>query len=368
MKPSFESNRRFPSLSLGNYQQNIHSYRDKAIRQWHEGCQKYTEDTQFHPEAPPHFFIDKYSFRSWLGETVSNARGELISVPEVDFSSQFASYEGTVRQSVVGSKVLGTNAPNVDEPIVRSSFLDEQFGAWRSHLARNGIDLPSETVDWYFSVPLLEVYRNSVFYPRFPVLWGPNYFGRIADQDRKHIIETYGEGVVWDFYFLMMVCHEQSHLMQKGEPILNEIAHAILWIDFVLEQCLKPFQVNSDTGKTCNIEAPFILGRTEVLKGLNYQLLYEDNLLYFEGEVADVEYSLFVALTFLVHAGVVRYRYVTNLFCGMLARDEAVARYLRTEATNHASAVVCALVQSGDKSATRDLAKSCMPSFGSIEP
>ena len=32
------------------------------------------------------------------------------------------------------------------------------------------------------------------------------------------------------------------------------------------------------------------------------------------------------------------------------------------------TSVISALVQSGDKSATRDLVKSCMPSFGSIEP
>jgi hypothetical protein len=228
--------------------------------------------------------------------------------------------------------------------------------------------LPSESVDWYFSVPLLEVYRNSVFYPRFPVLWGPNYFGRISDQDRDHILKTHGEGAVWDFYFLMMVCHEQSHLLQKGEPILNEIAHAILWIDFVLEQKLRPFQVNSETGKTCNIEAPFILGRTETLRGLNYKLLYEDNLTYFEREVAGVEYSLFVALAFLVHAGVVRYRYVADLFCGLLAEDVDINRYLRLNAISHVSEVLSTLVQKDKKSVARDLVRSLMPTFGAVEP
>lgn len=368
MRQSFVSDHDLSSLCLGDYQRNIHQFREDANKQWRNNCSVFADNKGFGVEAPPPFFIDKYSFRRWIAHATSTEATELVSVPETDFSKLFVAYDETVRQSVVGSKILGTEAPAVDEPITRSSFLDDQFGAWRSHLARNGIDLSDDVIDWYFSVPLLEVYRNSVFYPRFPVLWGPNYFGRIADQDRTHILETYGDGAVWDFYFLMMVCHEQSHLMQKGEPILNEIAHAILWIDFVLEQDLKPFQVNSDTGKTCNIEAPFILGRTEVLKGLNYQLLYEDNLSYFEREVADVEYSLFVALTFLVHAGVVRYRYVTNLLCGMLAGDESVARYLRTEANDHAFSAMSTLVQSGDKSETRDLVKSCMPSFGPIEP
>lgn len=368
MRQSFVSDQGLSSLCLGDYQRNIQQFRQEATKGWWDSCFAFNDKKGFEAKVPPPFFIDKYSFRSWLVQAASTENAELASVPETDFSKLFAAYDETVRQSVVGSKILGTKAPAVDEPIIRSSFLDDQFGAWQSHLSRNGIDLPSETIDWYFSVPLLEVYRNSVFYPRFPVLWGPNYFGRIADQDREHILQTYGEGPVWDFYFLMMVCHEQSHLMQKGEPILNEIAHAILWIDFVLEQGLKPFQINSGTGKTCNIEAPFILGRTEALKGLNYKLMYEDNLTYFNHEVADVEYSLFVALTFLVHAGVVKYRYATNLFCGMLAEDDSVAPYLRTEAVDHVSSAVSTLVKSDNKSAARDLVKSHMPSFGVIKP
>lgn len=368
MRQSFVSGHNLSSLCLGDYQNNIHHFRTRAINCWRDNCVTFRDKKGFEAEIPPPFFLDKYSFRRWLDEAVLSANAELVSVPETNFSELFEAYDETVRQSVVGSKMLGTRAPAVDEPIARSAFLDDQFSAWQSHLSHNNIDLPSETIDWYFSVPLLEVYRKSVFYPRFPVLWGPNYFGRISDQDRQHILENYGEGAVWDFYFLMMVCHEQSHLMQKGEPILNEIAHAILWIDFVFEQGLKPFQVNSDTGKTCNIEAPFILGRNKALKGLNYKLLYEDNLAYFEHEVVDVDYSLFVALTFLVHAGVVRYRYATNLFCGMLAEDDSIARYLRTEAVAHVSSAVSTLVKSNNKLAARDLVKSYMPSFGAIEP
>lgn len=366
MKQSFESN--LQGIALHDYQSAIIQWRDEATVVWSKNCFGYKAQEMFSCETPAPFFIDKYSFRRWLKHWDPATQMEFTGIPETDFLSLFGSYNETVRQSVVGSKILGTNAPSVDEPVTRSMFLDDQFGAWQSHLSRNGIELSSSVIDWYFSVPLLEVYRNSVFYPRFPVLWGPNYFGRIADQDQEHILRTYGKGAVWDFYFLMMVCHEQSHLLQKGEPILNEIAHAILWIDFVLESGLRPFQVNTVTGKTCNIEAPFILGRTQALKGLNYKLLYEDNLLYFEREVMGIEYSLFVALTFLVHAGVVKYRYATNLFCGMLAGNSPVVQYLQTEAVAHVSLAVSALVQSGDKLATRNLVKSHMPSFGHTEP
>jgi len=365
MKKSFENRQ---GVSLHDYQLTVPHWRDEAVREWHEKCRVFSGQMGFDSKNPSPFFIDRYGFRSWLASNSSVMGSEHISVPEVDFSKMFESYDDLVRGSVVGSKLLGTSAPSVDDRVHRSVFLDEQFGAWQGHLARNGIDLPSETIDWYFSVSLLDVYRKSVFYPRFPVLWGPNYFGRIADQDRDYILKSYGESAVWNFYFLMMVCHEQSHLMQKGEPILNEIAHAILWIDFVLEQGLRPFQVNSETGKTCNIEAPFILGRTKALKGLNYGLLYEDNLAYFDKEVAGSEYSLFVTMTFLVHAGVLRYRYVADLFCGMLAGDVDISRYLRTDTAGHVSELVSKLVQGDRKSDIRHLAKSLMPSFGVTEP
>lgn len=366
MKPSFESDYSSSNLDLRSYQQNVRKYRDTATQIWHRECKKYTGGKRFNPEVPPSFFIDKYSFRSWLAEVISNTKLEFTNIPEIDFSSLFISYDETVRQSVVGSQILNTKAPSLDQPVKRSVFLDELFGAWQRHLLRNSIALPSESVDWYFSVPLLEVYRNSVFYSHFPVLWGPNYFGRISDQDRDHILKTYGEGAVWDFYFFMMVCHEQSHLLQKREPILNEISHAILWIDFVLEQGLETFQVNSETGKTCNIEAPFILGRNKALKGLDYGLLYEDNLTYFEREVVGSEYSIFVAMTFLVHAGILRYRYVTDLFCGLLAGDVDINRYLRSYVASHVSEVLSTFVQDGKKSVARDLVKSRMTTFGTI--
>ena len=367
MNQSFSNDHGFSSFYLEDYQSSIYQFRDTATELWRKSCHAHSNQSGFNVDTPPPFFIDKYSFRSWLANATQEIMSELVDVPEVDFSNLFLSYDDTVRESVVGSKILGIEAPSVDASVTRSVFLDEQFGAWQKHLSNNGIDLPTGIIDWYFSVPMLEVYRNSVFYPRFPVLWGPNYFSRIADQDRDHIVKTYGESAVWDFYFLMMVCHEQSHLMQKGEPVLNEIAHAILWIDFVLEHGLKPFQVNSETGKTCNIEAPFILGRAKAFKGLNYELLYEDNLKYFEQEVAGVEYNLFVAMTFLVHAGVLRYRYVTNLFCGLLAKDEGVGRYLRSQASDHVSLAISTFARSGDKSAARELFKSLMPSFGAAK-
>ncbi len=368
MNSSFVKDRSRTGLYLGDYQSNIHQFRRTAAELWTSNCSVHSDQPGFNSEVLPPFFIDKYSFRSWLACETSMVQSEFINIPEADFTNLFESYDEIVRKSGVGSKLLNTKAPSVDEPVCRSKFLDDHFGAWRKHLASKGVDLSSETIDWYFSVPLLEVYRNSVFYPRFPVLWGPNYFGKIADRDRDYILATYGQDAVWDFYFLMMVCHEQSHLMQKGEPILNEITHAILWIDFVFEQGLKPFQVNSETGKTGNIEAPFIMGRIDDLKGLDYKLLFEDNLTYFEKEVSSSEYSHFVALTFLVHSGVLRYRYVTNLFCGLLAEDVEVSRYLQSGVARHVSVVLQAFVQGESKLVLRDLVKSQMPSFGAIQP
>ena len=365
MKLSFESPQ---GVTLGDYQSIILQCRDEATRVWHQNCQAFTNQVWFNASAPPAFFIDRCGFRHWLSSVSGVVSSEYISIPEIDFRELFESYDDTVRKSIVGSKVLGTGAPHVDECVRRSQFLDDCFSDWQQHLARHGINLPTETIDWYFSVPLHEVYRNSVFYPRHPVLWGPNYYGRIAGSDREHILSHYGDGAVWDFYFLMMVCHEQSHLMQKGEPILNEIAHAILWIDFVLERGLKPFQVNSATGKTCNIEAPYILDRVESLRGVDFHLLFEDNMKYFDQEVTVCQYSHFVALTFLVHAGVLRYRYLTNLFCGLLAGDVDVKRYLQSGVSDHLALILAAVLDRNEKTALRDLVRSHMPSFGVIHP
>ncbi len=214
MKSFFVNNHGRPDCILDDYQSTVHEYRSAATQGWRENNKVYTSKGAFSIKELPAFFIDKYGFRCWLAHIASTIPSEFTSIPDTDFSNLFNSYDETVRNSVVGSSILGTSAPSVDEPVFRSPFLEDLFSAWQRHLSNNGIDLPSETIDWYFSVSLLEVYRNSVFYPRHPVLWGPNYFGKIAIYDQEYILSHYGKNAVWDSYFFMMVCH-LSHLQNN---------------------------------------------------------------------------------------------------------------------------------------------------------
>jgi len=149
MKQSFLNDRGRSVNDLSDYQSSIHGFRDLASKTWRENCVNYGDQTSFNSKQPPAFFIDRYSFRSWLVNIASVSTPEHTAIPEVDFTNLFESYDETVRKSVVGSKILGTEAPSVDEPVHRSQFLDRFFSAWQKHLADNGIDLPTETIDWY---------------------------------------------------------------------------------------------------------------------------------------------------------------------------------------------------------------------------
>ena len=137
MKQFFESN--LQGIALHDYQSAIIQWRDEATRVWRENCQVYNPQKGFNTEVPPPFFIDKYSFRSWLASKCPTLQQEHTNIPETDFSRMFGSYDETVQKSVVGSKLLGTKPPSYVRPVRRSAFIDDLFGTWQKHLLCNGV-------------------------------------------------------------------------------------------------------------------------------------------------------------------------------------------------------------------------------------
>jgi hypothetical protein len=294
--------------------------------------------------------------------------GPSTAIPEIDVDPLLSGYEQRVRTSVQGCEMLDQAPPPLDVPVSRSVFLDEIFVAWGAHLASYGITWLPGTTEWCFSTPLIEIFKRSVFYPRHPVLWGPTYFAKIADRDRSHIVSTFGRRAVWEFYFAMMVFHEQSHFVQRGEPLVNEIGHAILWNDFIRRQRLESFQINSDTGHTCNREAPFILSRLARLRNNNLGLLFSDNAVFAREVLAPVSYSVLVGMAWLVHGRALTYQSFVNMVCGLLADDDVVIRWA-TEAADQAVADILMLCRgTDDRSVLRDLVSVSIPSFNGIAP
>ena len=140
-----------------DYQSTIYRHRTVATETWRKNNFPFVQQRGFNAEIPPPFFIDQYSFRSWLSETATKTSPELTSIPETDFGHLFESYDETVRTSTVGSKVLETEAPSVEDQVRRNQFLEDLFCGWQQYLAHRSIVLLTEVIDWYFSVPLLEV-------------------------------------------------------------------------------------------------------------------------------------------------------------------------------------------------------------------
>ena len=104
-----------------------------------------------------------------------------------------------------------------------------------------------------------EVFDQTVFYPRGPAIPGAIFHDLISDQDRLAIKCHYGPHAPIDFYCFIQQVHETVHMTQIGEPLLNEIVQASLWIEFLdRNPDLWTFQRNSQTGRSAVRETSLI--------------------------------------------------------------------------------------------------------------
>jgi hypothetical protein len=91
-----------------------------------------------------------------------------------------------------------------------------------------------------------DVFAGSVFFPRPPVFLGATFWDQLSDKARRSLVNEYGPSAPIDFFCFILQVHETVHTAQVGEPLLNEVVQAALWIDFLDAHDLWAFQTGAD--------------------------------------------------------------------------------------------------------------------------
>ena len=138
-----------------------------------------------------------------------------------------------LRRFLRPSRALGGWQANPEEPTSLSPFYGHLRFIWSDFaqaraLPTGLLDVPDAT-HWTW----LDVFNDSVFYPRRPAIPGPVFADLIDEQDRKVARDQFGDGWAIDFYCFLQQVHESIHRAQTGEPLLNEIVQASLWVAFL---------------------------------------------------------------------------------------------------------------------------------------
>ena len=287
---------------IAAYEDEIVNYRSLAVKSWNDHLRS---ATVFNRELPT-FFLDQFSFRAFLKDLCKAPELRIIDWPK--FCDLEMTWDISVRNSVCGVPEIGLHAPDLDAPIIISDFLKSLQERWVCHLAAYGISRCVATEGLLIrGTSLRSLHKRSVFYPKLPVLWGPNYYKRLSSLDKAEILKNGGKQGVWDFYIFLLQCHEFSHGIQKGEPLLGEFSHAVVWNQFLTKESLWRYQRNSSTGKSSNVETPYV--HDLETHSHFWGQMYSDSFLAIRNTFGiSGLYTLLVGLGYCVHEGLVSYR------------------------------------------------------------
>lgn len=151
----------------------------------------------------------------------------------------------------VPARTLGGWRPEADQPTGVGGFYQQLRSWWKAFGTRIG--LPREVSDLMDAAASTwrEVFDQSIFYPRGPAIPGATFHDLISDEDRQVIRNHYGGQAPVDFYCFIQQVHEAVHVVQTGEPLLNEVVQASLWVEFLdRNPALWTFQRNSQNGRS----------------------------------------------------------------------------------------------------------------------
>jgi hypothetical protein len=203
--------------------------RPAACAAWRAATAYASEHDHLVPSELPGYFVDRYAF-SMLRWPVSIFRHVMPGFPRDHTARQRADI---LRRFLRPSRALEGWQANPEGPTSLSPFYGHLRSMWSDFarakaLPTRLLDVPDAT-HWTW----LDVFNDSVFYPRRPAIPGPIFADLIDEQDRRVARDQFGDGWAIDFYCFLQQVHESVHRAQTGEPLLNEIVQASLWIAFL---------------------------------------------------------------------------------------------------------------------------------------
>ena len=129
---------------------------------------------------------------------------------------------------------------------------------WHSLLVDVGLSVPESHFDPRQYHLWQDVFGDSIYRPGPPAIDGPSFLDRFRVRHQTRVLDKYGAGGIVAFTMALVIAHERTHRLQRGEPLLSEFVLASLWVRFVAEQDLDDLQNDPETQTSCTIEKPHL--------------------------------------------------------------------------------------------------------------
>ncbi|AFZ22045.1 hypothetical protein [Allocoleopsis franciscana] len=236
---------------------NLELWRTKARKQW---LQNAMPAAQLHPKIPaqlPDYFLDRYAYRLFRSFSANRASSYEVRIPDFDLIAESQSWSSRLEKVLSGVPALNIPPPSLKDRIPELPLIDELLAKWRQYLEEFGVDVPP----MYYRNPAgtywIDFFQRSAHFPKLPAIRSPSFYERLSPRQQEFVLNKHGrEGIIALYVFLQQT-HEETHLLQKGEPMLCEVILAWLWCNFLGENNLWYWQKNDDNGISFNLEKPW---------------------------------------------------------------------------------------------------------------
>ncbi|MFD9823638.1 hypothetical protein [Streptomyces violascens] len=203
----------------------------------------------------PDYLLDRYAFRAYMRARFGLHIKDRFSKP---IAPQMGSWVQRTQTGLRGVPSLGIAPVKLNDPVVVTPQLRDLLDRWRTYLSGFGITYASHLYQPPENTTWLDFYQRSALYPFFPPAFGPSFAEKMAEQQRRRVMETHDLSDIMGLYVLILQAHEDTHRAQKGEPLLCEFTLALLWCRFLDENNLWHLQRNEDSGRSFNDEEPYL--------------------------------------------------------------------------------------------------------------
>ncbi|QDV17764.1 hypothetical protein Pan153_24190 [Gimesia panareensis] len=293
-----------------SYLGKISHFRAVAAENWARTMNTWAQQYPALPQQLPGYFIDQYGYSIYLA--TRSPKPEPIQVPNYDVRQAAAEWWTVVEKGRKALPGRGMQLPEMSSSIPASDYALSLFDKWRGCLSQSGIAYPYSMFRLNLEATWESYYKNSIFYPQRPALLTLSFFENLSRNQQDRLLRRYGPLGVWGFYLFMQQVHEEFHMLQTGEPLLNELMFAKLWCQFLTDVDLWAWQVNEETGVSCNLERPWLDRLSMAERDFRIALLdtRQGVAKLFEYELS---YDIFCSLANLLHSKTIRYR--TYLDC-----------------------------------------------------
>jgi hypothetical protein len=195
------------------------------------------------PASAPSYFADRYAFAGLEHPTGIDVR-HIPSLVPLDQEQR----QRVLRAVVVPCHALDGWRPVPGHTTQVGAFYQDLRRRWAQFATQTGLPQGLQQLSDAADMTWQDVFDESIFYPGGPAIPGATFFDTVSERDRQHLRRVFGPTSAIDFYCFMHQVHEHVHMYQTGEPLLNEIVQAHLWVAFLdANPDLWPFQINYET-------------------------------------------------------------------------------------------------------------------------